>query len=130
MVLENNITLLKRKLNEKCNADKTFLQRAICVLELPFVVEEEEVNGFFKKCDGGVKYVEITRSGALVFSAAFVEFNKPKGKKKAVEMAWHFVEEFDVIVVSAEEFLEDQIPTREELLASAKDKGKKGCKTQ
>lgn len=100
------------------------------MLELPFVVEEDEVNGFFKKCDGGVKYAEITRSGALVFSAAFVEFNKPKGKKKAIDMAWHFVQEFDVIVVSAEDFLEDQIPTREELLEMAKSKNKKGCRTQ
>lgn len=45
-------------------------------------------------------------------------------------MAWHFVEEFDVIVVSAEDFLEDQIPTREELQDNAKSKRGKGCKTQ
>jgi hypothetical protein len=99
-------------------------------LELPFVVEEDEVIGFFKKCDGGVKHVEITRSGALVFSAAYVEFNKPKGKKKCIDMAWHFVEEFDVIVVSAEDFLEDQIPTREMLLEKARGKKKGGCKNQ
>ncbi|KAL9645250.1 hypothetical protein ABK040_002450 [Willaertia magna] len=126
--MENNTSLLKRKLNEEKDKDPEFLKRAIVVLELPFVVDENQVQNFFKKCDGGLKRLEIIRSGALVFSAAFIEFNKQKGKKKAMELSDKVGQEYDVIIVPAEDFLEDKIPTRKDYKDQAQKSGP--CKNQ
>ncbi|EFC39049.1 hypothetical protein NAEGRDRAFT_81388 [Naegleria gruberi] len=130
--MQNNTSMMKQRLNEEKDKDPEFLKRTICVLELPFVVDEQQVGNFFKKCDGGVKRLEIIRSGALVFSAAFVEFNKQKGKKKAIELSEKVGQEYDVIILSSEDFLEDKIPTRKEASKSAGSKNTTGgpCKNQ
>ncbi|KAF0982852.1 hypothetical protein FDP41_010831 [Naegleria fowleri] len=130
--MQNNTSIMKARLNEEKEKDPEFLKRAICVLELPFVVDEQQVGNFFKKCDGGVKRLEIIRSGALVFSAAFVEFNKQKGKKKAIELSEKVGQEYDVIILSAEDFLEDKIPTRREVSKTPQNKTQNGgpCKNQ
>eukprot|EP01080_Neovahlkampfia_damariscottae_P002645 gene2645-3842_t len=101
--------LLKEKLQALQDESKGALQKVIVCLELPFVVEEKEIKKFFAKCGGGVKSIELFRSGALVFSSAIVEFNKKGGVKEALTLA-HSVQfggEFEVLVFGAEDFLEN-----------------------
>jgi len=74
--------------------------------------------------------LEIIRSGALVFSAAFVEFNKQKGKKKAIELSEKVGQEYDVIILSAEDFLEDKIPTRKTVSTGGAKAVNGPCKNQ
>eukprot|EP01027_Heterolobosea_sp_BB2_P009478 GEZU01013951.1.p2 GENE.GEZU01013951.1~~GEZU01013951.1.p2 ORF type:complete len:107 (+),score=12.82 GEZU01013951.1:67-387(+) len=46
------------------------------------------------------------RSGALVFSSAIIEFNKKKGVKKSLDLCNGFSDEFDIVIIEANEFLE------------------------
>lgn len=83
----------------------------VVLFELPFVVDESDVRKWFSKCGGGVKSMEVYRSGALVFSTALIELQQKKGVKKAIELAnntnsSNINGEFDIIIMSATDFLE------------------------
>ncbi|KAL0488205.1 U4/U6 snRNA-associated-splicing factor PRP24 [Acrasis kona] len=107
----NNVDILKQRIKDHEQEEEN---RTICILELPFAVEESTVAEYFKRCDGGVRRLEITRSAALVFSSAYVEFNNHRGRRKALRIASRFAEEYEVIIVTAEDFMDDRIPTRQE----------------
>lgn len=81
----------------------------IVVFELPFVVDEEDITRFFAKTIGQVRRVHIIRTGALIFSSALIEFQKKSHVQKAIALAMQglsFSGEFEVILQSAEDFLE------------------------
>eukprot|EP00761_Pharyngomonas_kirbyi_P014843 gb/GECH01014874.1/.p1 GENE.gb/GECH01014874.1/~~gb/GECH01014874.1/.p1 ORF type:complete len:127 (+),score=18.38 gb/GECH01014874.1/:1-381(+) len=117
--------ILKRRLEELEEKDPKALDRVVVVLELPFVVDEDEVKSFFKPC-GSIKHVEIKRSGALVFSSAIVEFSKKNSVKSAVSKAESFSGEFDVVIIPGRAFLDGNYtatttPTPNENAPSKKD---------
>lgn len=103
-------TLIKEKLESIANTDKKKIERMVILFELPFVVDESDIRKWFSKC-GGVKSMEVYRSGALVFSTALIELQQKKGVKKAIELASNANSsningEFDIIIMSAIDFLE------------------------
>ncbi len=101
------------------NTDEKRLSRIVIVFELPFVVDENDIRKWFSKV-GGIKNMEIFRSGALVFSTAIIELQKKSGVKKACELALAEYgnsnnnsnssggggnSDFDIIIMSAVDFL-------------------------
>jgi hypothetical protein len=108
----------------------------VIVFELPFVIDETDIKKFFAKVAGGVKSLEVYRSGALVFSTAIIELNQKKGVKKAIELAesGSISGEFDVILMSASEFLAGKkIPRKNkngQQMPTTETKEKKPCKVQ
>lgn len=100
--------LLKDKIKELFPDGK--MERAVCVQELPYTVDDVEVKKYFEDTCGPVRMVEIIRSGALVFASAIVEFANKKGHKKSLDVLEMFGGEFSLIIIDAGGFLRDEIP--------------------
>lgn len=105
------------------------------LFELPFVIDENDIRKFFSKVAGGVKSLEVYRSGALVFSTAIIELNQKKGVKKALELAesGSISGEFDVILMPATDFMAGKkIPRKNKngVQQPSEPKDKKPCKVQ
>lgn len=87
----------------------------VVVSELPFVVDEEDIRSFFAGPVGTVKRVFVLRTGALIFNSALIEFHKKSHVQKAISLAMQgmaFGGEFDIIIQSAEDFLQGKKPLK------------------
>lgn len=101
--------LLKDKIRDLFPEGKN-MDKAVCVQELPYTVDDAEVKKYFEDTCGPVKAVEVIRSGALVFASAIVEFATKKGYKKSMDVLEMFGGEFSLIIIDAGAFLRDEIP--------------------